>query len=190
MLDEEADLLPGWPAGAGFATPAIAQRDAERGDEQFPASLAALKSEKCNGWKPDKGWTNPYKSRANYVAGPNGAEPMTVTIKSMDCRPRPDYQYRWWLLGMRNAAGKTIVPEGYRNMYAISPTVAIVQRLDKSWAIYEGGKERALPIQPMSVHPTDARGPCTEILSNPDGTQGVLVYGPVQNGVRDVAYFH
>lgn len=145
---------------------------------------------KCAAWKPDKGWTNPYKSRVNYVAGPNGAEPMTVTIKTMDCKPRPDYWHKWWLLGLRNAAGKTIVPEGYRNMYAISPTAAIVQRLDKGWAIHEGGKERPLPFQPASVHPTDARGPCTEILSNPDGTQGVLVYGVVQNGVRDVAYFH
>ncbi|RYE01281.1 MAG: hypothetical protein EOP61_11680 [Sphingomonadales bacterium] len=182
--------LAGMVVAATLAAPAAAQRDKERGDSQFPPSLAAFKSEKCTVWKPGKGWTNPYKSRVNYVAGPNGAEPMTVMIRNMDCRPRPDYWHRWWLLGLRNAAGKTIVPEGYRNMFAISPTAAIVQRLDKSWAIHEGGKERPLPIQPESVTPTDARGPCTEILSNPDGTQGVMVHGPAQNGVRDVAYFH
>jgi hypothetical protein len=166
----------------GAALPATAQ-DMEMGDVNFPQSFEWMKANKC---KPNKAKGSPSVYRTNTVPGPAGLTEMEMTLQSQRCA---NYSNPW-LHGLRDKAGKEIVPVRYRNVHAINPTAALVQRLDKSWAIYEGGKERELPFPAASVRAADARGPCTRSIYGTDGSQGIVVNGVSTNGVRKVAYFH
>jgi hypothetical protein len=162
--------------------PASAQ-DMEMGDVNFPPSFEWMKANKC---KPNKAKGSPSVYRTNKVPGPAGLTEMEMTLQSQRCA---NYSTPW-LHGLRDKAGKEIVPIRYRNVHAINPTAALVQRLDKSWAIYEGGKERELPFPAESLRAADARGPCTRSIYGTEGSQGIVVNGVAANGVRQVAYFH
>jgi hypothetical protein len=183
-------LLSGLVAAAisfgALSLPASAQ-DVDMDDMNFPPSFDALKKEKCQAEKPKSGRYSAY--RGNRVAGPTGPTLMDVTLKVMRCKSTMPWR-SWWLHGLRDPAGKTIVPENYRNVHAVSPTAAIAQRLDKTWVLYEGGKEQALPFVPERVRAIDTRGPCTDSFARTDGVQGVLLTGPAEGGVRAFAYYH
>lgn len=110
----------------------------------------------------------------NIVAGPSGPERVEIRQAAFKCDTSEKGLYYGW--GMRNAAGKVVVPYRYFRVHPTSPSGALVLR-DGEYSTYTDGKgEKALGVRPEAVGSVDDHGPCNALRSGGARTVYLTVF--------------